>query len=86
MTREDFINAYATRSGLTSKAAGIGLLSSGDRDGRMIALPCACGGEDCEGWAMVGIEQVLHHLFFDAPEDMVSAYRAALNERGQVMP
>lgn len=76
MTRAEFIKAYAERSELppeATKFAGLGLLSP-SRDTRMIALPCGCGDEGCEGWAMVGIEGVIHHLAFDAPEELRDAY------------
>lgn len=73
MTREDFVRGYATRSGFSDQAAKIGVI---DFDGiaKMVALPCACGDETCEGWAMVTAESVLHHLFFCTPEPLRSAY------------
>lgn len=82
MTRTEFIKAYAERSGLLPAAtefAEIGLLSAGRHT--RIALPCGCGDKDCVGWAMVGIEQVIHHLAFDAPEELRGAYvKAARGE------
>lgn len=76
MTRKEFVTAYAQRSGLSDERACIGLVKVGDH--RMIALPCACGEESCEGWAMLGIEAVLHHLFFNAPDPIRDAYCATV--------
>lgn len=78
MTRKDFVRAYAERSGLSAKWAVIGLI---DVDGAatMCALPCGCGDETCEGWAMVTANSVADHLFFSAPEALRDAYRAAID-------
>lgn len=44
MTKEEFVAQYCKRSGVTKEFIGQ------YKD----ALPCACGDESCEGWAMVG--------------------------------
>lgn len=43
MTKEDFIAGYCERSGVTWNE-----LSQFE-----VALPCACGEDGCNGWAMV---------------------------------
>jgi hypothetical protein len=73
MTRAEFIKAYAKRSGVNHHPyALLGFLDCGGRV--LIALPCACGDEGCEGWAMMSAEHVDHHLQFRAPEPLRSAY------------
>ena len=76
MTRTEFIKGYAARSDLSDKWAALGFIQIGDRV--TIALPCACGEDRCEGWAMVGGENVLHHLQFNAPERLRMAYMEAV--------
>lgn len=79
MKRDEFVRAFAQRSGLSDEWADIGVIDVGGRS--IIALPCACGHDSCEGWAMVGSEGVLHHLQFDAPEALRDAYMRAVSER-----
>lgn len=82
MTRTEFIKAYVKRSGLPEDAARfaeIGRLRVGDWT--QFAMPCGCGDETCEGWAMVG-DDVLEHLFFNAPSDLRDAYRKAVEDAG----
>lgn len=43
MERQEFIDGYCKRSGVTW----------GDLSRRFVALPCHCGEASCEGWAMV---------------------------------
>lgn len=43
MTREEFEAGYAARSGITTDE----LRGQGRR-----AVPCGCGADMCEGWAM----------------------------------
>lgn len=43
MTKEEFIAGYCERSGLTWE-----YLSR-----HKVALPCACGEDGCDGWAMI---------------------------------
>lgn len=54
MTKDEFISGYCKRSGLTWD-----WLSKHE-----VALPCACGEESCEGWAMVSNdgESIKAHL------------------------
>lgn len=89
MTRTEFINSYATRSGIPSDAvrfAGLGLLDLGDGYVR-IALPCACDEHANEpngqGWAMVSAEGVLDHMRFHAPEPLRFAYLEAVARSGR---
>jgi hypothetical protein len=82
MKRADFIRAYTNRSGLSDKWAEIGLVDR--EEGRhgwvFIALPCACGKDGCQGWAMLSAEQVLDHLQFNAPEILRDAYMKSVGE------
>lgn len=43
MTEDEFIASYCKRSGVTWEWLSL----------RRAALPCACGNEGCEGWAMI---------------------------------
>jgi len=45
----------------------------------MLALPCACGDDGCEGWAMVSANGVDHHLQFNAPDALRDAYTNAIS-------
>ena len=79
MTRGDFIRAYAERSGLDARWATLGYI---DCDGRtLIAMPCGCGDETCEGWVMLSGESISNHLSMHAPEKLRDAYRDALGEQ-----
>jgi hypothetical protein len=80
MTRAEYIAAWATRSGLSFEWADLGFVDCGH--GRVrVALPCACGDENCEGWAMVPADGVLDHLEHRAPESLRRAYIEAIEER-----
>jgi hypothetical protein len=82
MKRIDFVRAYAKRSGLSDKWALLGYVDA--EKGRVrVALPCACGDETCEGWAMLSAEHVTHHLQFNAPEALREAYMKAVEEEEQ---
>lgn len=87
MTRTEFVKAYADRSGLSDKWAGLGIVDVGGS--AMAALPCGCGDETCEGWAMVTANSIIHHLEFCAPEPLRGAYHDAVRlasahkQRGQ---
>lgn len=48
MTREEFEAAYAARSGVT-----VAELHSLGRH----AVPCDCGSDMCEGWAMTNLDE-----------------------------
>ena len=52
MTRDEFIDGYMQRSNLDP---ALRLDDGYDVPGYIprIALPCSCGGEECEGWAMI---------------------------------
>lgn len=76
MTRTEFIQAYAARSNLSSEWAGLGFIEiSGSA---RTVLPCACGDEKCEGWAVVAPDSIDSHLLLYAPEALQEAYRAAV--------
>lgn len=82
MTRTEFIKAYAERSKLSSDYALLGFLEIGEKT--MIALPCGCAEEGCEGWAMLGVEHIDHHLQFYAPDKMAEVYRDTIKASGGV--
>lgn len=65
MNRREFVLQYAEASGLPSKWAGLGFIST-DGD-YLIALPCDCQFGDCPGWAMVAPSSVNSHLEFYSP-------------------
>lgn len=77
MTRTEFVRAYAQRSDLSEEWAKLGYIDVGSGH-ILIALPCACTDEICEGWVMLFAEHVDHHLRFDAPEVLREAYYEAL--------
>lgn len=54
MTREEFIVGYVGRSGISRESFDI----------HLIALPCECGDDSCDGWAAVRKSEssVLDHL------------------------
>lgn len=78
MTRQEFIEAYASRSGLGTEQAALGPIDGVLEVGEhcLIALPCSCGEDDCEGWAMVRPSAVPSHLELYAPEPIRSAFIA----------
>lgn len=80
MSRTEFIKRYAERSGVSSEWAVLGFIEAGNRI--KIALPCACGDDGCEGWAMVSPDSVLSHLELYAPEPLQSAYHKAVKKAG----
>lgn len=87
MTREEFIRAYADRSGLPAEAAqfaAVGLLDVGGTT--QTALPCACGDYRCEGWAILSASAVVAHLELYAPNDLRRAYADAVNRANRQSP
>ncbi len=73
MTRTEFIEHYAKNSRLD--AHPYALLGFLECYGSIIAaMPCACGMDGCAGWAMISAEHIDHHLTFNAPEPLRSAY------------
>lgn len=76
MTRTEFVRAYAHRSELSDKWAPLGYIDVAGKV--LIALPCACDQEGCEGWAMLSAESVDHHLRFYAPEPLRTAYHRSV--------
>ena len=54
MTRDEFIEGYTARSGMTRERF----------DRLLLALPCTCGEGGCEGWAAVSrtFAGIRHHL------------------------
>jgi hypothetical protein len=79
MKRADFVRAYANRSGLSDNWAFIGCVDA-EKGWVLVALPCACGDETCEGWAMLSAEHVTHHLQFNAPEALREAYMKSVDD------
>lgn len=61
MTKEEFIAGYCERSGVKWEEISV----------MQVALPCDCGDEGCNGWAMVSNNQssILAHMELYAPRD-----------------
>lgn len=61
MTKDEFIDAYCQRSMVPRER----LMA------RRVALPCGCGDESCDGWAMVSNDplSVETHMRLYAPEE-----------------
>lgn len=77
MTRTEFIEAYAKRSEVAPEGASLGFLRvPGESiNNSLIAMPCACDSEKCEGWGMISsMMQLDHHMRFHAPEELSKAY------------
>jgi hypothetical protein len=66
MTREEFIDKYLKGSNLEEyrTADGYHIPKTLARH----AVPCACGEDICEGWAMISDEEIEHHLQFHYPK------------------
>ncbi len=52
MTREEFVAGYMERSGVTDWRIDGEVVTFAGRFKRL-AIPCECGEDGCEGWAMV---------------------------------
>lgn len=77
---EDFIKRYAEASGLDDRWAVLGVIEiSGSF---LIALPCGCEQDACEGWAMVSPSSVNTHLKLYAPNEIREAF-LTYQERGK---
>lgn len=59
MTKDEFISGYCKRSGVTWDWLSV----------RKVALPCACGEDNCAGWAMVSNNEdsIKTHMELYAP-------------------
>jgi len=72
MTRDEFITGYVERSRAVG-ARRIEQTPTGYRAGRYeyVALPCRCGEEGCDGWAMIKNhpEEIAEHGRMNAAED-----------------
>jgi hypothetical protein len=59
MTKQEFIQSYCQRSSIAPEL----ILKTN------IAIPCNCGDEMCDGWAMVSKDdpaiRLIHKIFFD---------------------
>lgn len=68
MTKDEFIDVYLSRSELTLYRTSDGFEIDGLRS---VALPCACGEDSCEGWAMIPDNSwnIRNHLFFRGPDE-----------------
>jgi len=64
MTKEAFVDAYVERS----KPSGV---TQEDILNWFVALPCDCGHDQCEGWAMVAnnAKSKAHHYEFYGPKE-----------------
>jgi hypothetical protein len=77
MTRDEFIQQYAPGSNISRDFACLGFVEFA---GSVLnALPCACGADNCVGWAMVGPALIDSHLRLYAPDPLRSAYIALLS-------
>lgn len=57
MTKEEFILKYCERSSKAAVENGGSPITWEFLSKRRKALPCACGESNCEGWAMVPIDE-----------------------------
>jgi hypothetical protein len=78
VTRAEFVRDYARRSRLSDEFANLGLIRDGAQI--LVALPCACGADGCEGWAMLSADSIDSHLRYDAPENLRQAYIACAKD------
>lgn len=67
MTREEFIDRYMARSGIDPSLRVRGGFRMGS--GELLALPCCCGIEGCEGWAMLSEANIADHMRLYGPTD-----------------
>lgn len=69
MTRDEFIDGYLARSDFTQYRTPDGYAIDGH--GGAVALPCECGEEGCDGWAMISNNpwSIRSHLFFYGPDE-----------------
>lgn len=65
LTRNEFIDGYLSRSNLSRYRTTDGYQIN---KYRRFALPCSCGEEGCEGWAMIPESTVKWHAFKEAKE------------------
>ena len=79
MTRTRFIIGYAARSSISHKWADLGFIEFGDHR-VLVALPCGCGNDKCQGWAMVSPANIPDHLEMYTPEPLRSAYLETVNK------
>jgi hypothetical protein len=62
MTREEFVQGYMARSKMTGWRLEGDLVHISE-NWKMYALPCRCGEDGCEGWAMVTPTMRGWHLY-----------------------
>ena len=77
VSRTEFIEGYAKRSGISAEWAPLGFIEVGGAV--RIALPCGCEEEKCKGWAMVSADSVSSHLELYAPYDLRDAFCSYLS-------
>jgi hypothetical protein len=80
MTRTEFLKGYAERSGMSARWAALGFIELDEW--KLIAVPCECGEEGCEGWAVYSPERILDYLQMYAPEPLREAYQEAVKKAG----
>lgn len=68
MTKDEFIDGYLARSGFEQYRTPDGYKVS---DYGVVALPCTCGEDGCEGWAMITDRSwsIRSHLYFYGPDE-----------------
>ena len=66
MTRDEFIDSYLRRDGWEKYRTEDGFHVPGTQP--LHAMPCACGEDACEGWAMISDDEMEHHMQFHAPD------------------
>lgn len=85
MTKAEFIAAYARDAGIEEYATADGY-SFGETFS-YVALPCACGEDECHGWAMVSDcpDDIEEHLRMYGPKNYVltdeDGHEAAMVDR-----
>lgn len=55
ISRTEFVNRYAVGTGMSDEGVELGFLKHGTH--YLLAMPCYCGKEFCEGWRVVRPEE-----------------------------
>jgi hypothetical protein len=78
MIRDEFIQNYMSRSKISDYRVDGERVYWGGRDRFTLALPCRCGEEGCEGWAMVPPSGREWHLWQNDVEGSLPTYEEAI--------